>query len=339
MAWGSNASPFILQTITQAIAESVEDRFRGIAVYVYLDDFGIFGHEKKTVARALRYLLKTLKLLHLTPNWEKSSTRPARRLDWLGFEVIMSNRSHNIALKWPNEKKERLKEQLKKFCAHPTFKNLLTFSGLANHAAIVHGGVRRYLSALDASLPAEVVADRSRHGEFIEVQPIRDYLWHIVGICTANTTLKYNLRGQTYEIAVDASDYGVGLASLDGKQVCSVPTHGKWWRRCGLEGHSVRSLHINVKEIYAVASAIHTAPQKCTLRIYCDNTSAIYAYANRSSKQRSAYPIIDAAYREAQRKRISFVLTYVRSAENPADDPSRYERNVIHGVRRIGEVN
>lgn len=60
MAWGANSSPMVLQTFTDALGRFVKSRHREVQVYVYLDDFGIFGKFKTHVDAALADLKDTI---------------------------------------------------------------------------------------------------------------------------------------------------------------------------------------------------------------------------------------------------------------------------------------
>ena len=223
---------------------------------IYLDDL-ICQHKSAEVLQSQMCSSALIFLsLGFSINWLKSSLRPSKRIEHLGF--IWDSDLMTVSL--PDEKVRRLV----RFCTRLAASKIASFKEL-----------QILLGTMESTRPACAVAHlhmRSlqhrmfdfRHRKSISLQgrPLQDLRWWIQSFPAASSSPIR--RTPTLHIYTDASGSGFGGISSDGSW-----TQGVW---SAVE----KSLHINVLEMMAARFAvIELLPPNTTAVLHVDNTVVV----------------------------------------------------------------
>ena len=238
-------------------------RARGIKVHAYLDDWIVRGSSPDAVRRQITFTVKLLTRLGWIINWEKSDLTPRRHFAFLGMRFDLDN-----FLVAPEEK-HRAKLLLiinRLHLPQPVSARFLhSLLGVLQFlSTLVHRG-KLHLRAVQAWMRTRwSQAKGSWEDHISQDQELLSLLrWW---------TRPHLLEGvplrpphPTQEVCSDASKEGWGA------------TLGEM-RTCGTWNNSYRTWHINALELEAIRLTLlqfskHLA--NTTVRLYCDNTTAV----------------------------------------------------------------
>lgn len=308
LPFGLSLAPLVFTKVLRPVLRWA--RSKGIRIFAYLDDLLIAASSKEQSARHTALVQAKLQELGFLIKSSKSHLTPTQKLQHLGFLIDTKNMSLSV----PGEKIRDIRREASKMIhkGTATVRQLSSFIGKTNAmtAAIFPARLRsQHLHQLKNS--ALAMDKQWTDTVQLTVEATDDLRWWRSSLQTWN--------GQCWippptaiDVYTDASDSGWGI----------VIGNRSW---SGLWSTHQRRLHINVKELLTVYMA--TDLQVCrgrTLNIICDNTSTI-AYINRFGGTRSpqllhwATKLWDKCLRMGTRLK----TTYIPSALNPADAPSR----------------
>ena len=161
LPFGSKLSPGIFHRLGQSVKRMMERRgFRDLVVY--LDDFLVIAPTKQECQLALNTLLKLLRQLGFSINWNKV-VDPAKQLIFLGIEID----SQAMCLRLPESKSSALKLELVAFSKRhrATKRQLQSLIGKLNWAAAVVRGGRVFSPSAYRS--SEHVTRQDRQSVFV----------------------------------------------------------------------------------------------------------------------------------------------------------------------------
>jgi hypothetical protein len=307
---GAGFCPAIAQIYSTALCTLVKHHFPDIAFDVYIDNIRLLGHTREYVLGALQCLFSCANLQGVDINEEFTTLEKGdlQRYEFLGVQYDHTNQTTGLA---PHLKEKLLAASLPE---SPTLREVLSTYGLLNFCS----------SVMDVCRSGAYYATkflRRRTGDALDA-PTR--LWP-----TARSTLEgwkqaivatgpvkvFQTKTATATMFTDASDRGFGAVVYfaDGHTAIFAGSWTEYQRR--------RS--INVREAWAVLFAFqHIDLRGCTCEIHIDNTSALCCINKGSSRNYDLNCAAGAIRREPQ-FRLICSMSYVRSAQNRADLPSR----------------
>lgn len=267
--------PFGLATAPQSFAlvtNWVAELFRkeGIRILVYLDDF-LLAHQNRTCLQSqVDHVLRRLKFLGWTVNVMKSQLSPVRCIQFLG--ISWNTETNRISL--PEKKVEAIRDLLRKFIRLKTWslrgaQSLMGSLGFASFAIPLG---RLHLRPIQ--LASRQLCQRSpRHLVRIPPNVVETLHWWMANI---QKDVALHFPENRAFLSSDASDSGWGA------QVAGQSYQGLW---------SVAQMkwHINVKELYAVRSAIwlnRRRLQNHTVILQSDNKTVV-SYIRKQGELRS----------------------------------------------------
>ena len=261
LPFGSKLAPGIFHRLGQSVKRMMERRgFRDLVVY--LDDFLVIAPTKQECQLALNTLLKLLRQLGFSINWNKV-VDPAKQLIFLGIEID----SQAMCLRLPESKSSALKLELVAFSKRhrATKRQLQSLIGKLNWAAAVVRGGRVFLRRLiDLTNTLRGKTDRVR----LSCDTHKDIAWWLTFMEQFNGKSAILDRQPLTSVYTDACQAGGGAV------------YGQDWiyTNWDLDWPEVSSFHINYKEVLAIlVAALRWAPKWANRRIYIlsDNTTAV----------------------------------------------------------------
>ena len=260
LPFGAKKSPYHYTTLTQAVRAILASQGHE-KIVAYLDDFLIIGQTYQECQAALNALLRTLRALGFSINYAKL-VGPARILTFLGVEIDTC--AYTFAL--PLDKLRRLEQEVGETLdsKNITKRKLQSLVGKLNWASYVISGGRAHLRRIIDRINCL----RSQHHRTRITEGIRaDLIWWITNVRVFNgCTPISDPRGVTH-VCIDACDAGAGGY---------VP--GDWYHLQWSDWPDTRDLHINYKEVLALAPAVDLwGPgwQGRRVYVYSDNQAAV----------------------------------------------------------------
>ncbi|KAK4702940.1 hypothetical protein P7C70_g3284, partial [Phenoliferia sp. Uapishka_3] len=147
-------------------------------------------------------------------------------------------------------------------------------------------------------------------------EPIREW---IKFLSQPTITRSFDLPPSTFHTAIytDASNQGIGITA--GKYIAGFAFRESW--------REDFNAHIGPAEAWGVEAGLDAAlrlgAEKCYLDIFCDNLGVVWSWRKGWSRSKLQNESIARLTEITMRHNIVLRLTYVKSALNPADEPSR----------------
>ena len=308
LPFGMSLSPMVFTKILKPVLRWA--RRKGIRLTAYLDDLLIVAKDRATSLRHTELVLHKLADLGFLIKRSKSSLIPSQSIQHLGFTINTTN----LSLTVPKSKIRDLRREASRLLHRPTstIRALASFIGKAQSMTIAIFPARLKTRHLLLCKNMALHQTKSWTSPLSLSPAAKDEL-----MWWKEQLLSWN--GQSFlpsspqvEIYTDASDSGWGI----------VEGHHSW---SGQWKTHEQQLHINQKELLTIWKALQLNRwTNQTIRILCDNTTTI-AYVNKFGGTRSL-PLLIIAQRIwdfCLRTNTRLQLSYVPSAFNPADPPSR----------------
>ena len=267
LPFGAKNSCTIFNSLTQAVRHIVE-REGQVQLIAYLDDFLIIGRSYEDCQRGMNSLIKTLRKLGFSINYGKV-VGPAQTITFLGVEINTSEYTLSLP-------EDRLKHLVDEATGVLSLKNvskrqLQSIVGKLNWAgSVIPGGrihLRRIINRIN-SLRAP--HHRSRITECIRA----DLEWWIHNVRSFNGCTPISDSRDNTHVCIDACGLGAGGYSS-----------GDWFHVQWADWPGTQQLHINYKEVLALAPAVHLWGPRWRGRrvyVYSDNQAAV-AIINRGT--------------------------------------------------------
>jgi hypothetical protein len=309
LPFGLSLSPLVFTKILRPILRWA--RRKGIRLSAYLDDLLIMARSKEQSLRFTQLVREKLTSLGFLINEKKSCMTPSKTLDHLGFCINTKDMTLSVPKTKLRDLRREATKMLNKGCT--TLKNLSSFVGkaMATTAAVFPARLmtRSLLALKNAALkrPAAAWTDTVHldRGAVVNLE------WWIHQLQQWNGTSWVQSPTQL-DVYTDASDKGWGI--VIGQRTWS----GTWTS-------TERQEHINWKELQVIYLAV-TLPevQGQVVNLVCDNTTTI-AYIEKFGGTRSPglMELADRVWQHCLATGTRLRTTYVPSAFNPADAPSR----------------
>ena len=308
LPFGLSLAPLVFTKVLKPLLRWA--RQRGIRISAYLDDLIIIAATKEQSLKATEMVLHKLKSLGYLTKEAKSSLTPSQTLQHLGFEID----TRSMTLKIPGKKVRDVRREASKL-AHKgtcTIRQLSSFIGKAIAMTAAVFPARLKVQHLQAA-KIQALKSGSSWEDSISLPPTatEELLWWRTHLLQWNG-LSWIANNPQADVYTDASDTGWGIV------INNQSFSGSW-------SPQQRSRHINYKELLTVMFALQRPEIKGrTVNVISDNITTI-AYINHFGGTRSpelmklATKLWEWCLRTGTRIR----TTYVPSAFNPADAPSR----------------
>jgi len=309
LPFGLSLSPLVFTKVLRPVLRWA--RRKGIRISAYLDDLLIMARTKELSMLHTQQVMEKLTSLGFLVNKDKSSLSPTKTLDHLGFTI----NTGDMTLSVPKSKLRDLRREATKMLNRgtTTLKDLSSFVGkaMATTSAVFPARLmtRNLLALKNSALrrPSASWTDRVT----LDTGSKDNLEWWISHLKEWNGT-SWVQTPTELDVYTDSSDNGWGIV-----------INNKTW--AGTWTPSTRNHHINWKELQVVYFAV-TLPQVQgrMVNLVIDNTTTI-AYVNRFGGTRSPQlmEVADRIWKHCLATGTRLRTTYVPSAFNPADAPSR----------------
>lgn len=259
LPFGARLSPFIFNTLTQAVGDIMTAR--GHKVVIYLDDFLCIADTFQECLDTQTELWNLLRQLGFAINYKKMEG-PARSMVFLGIGI----NTEKMCLYLAQEKIDSLKEDLASFIDRRkvTKRMLQSVAGKLNWACrAIHGG-RTFLRNI---LNLIKTLKFQNHNTRLTGPVKQDINWWLNYLSEFNGMIKIIDNRPCAPVTIDACNHAAG--GVYGNSFFHLP----WDRWEGASNH-----HINAKEVLALEPAAfvwgrHWAGKK--IYVHSDNTCAV----------------------------------------------------------------
>lgn len=308
LAFGLSLSPMVFTKILKPLLRWA--RRKGIRISAYLDDLIIAAKSKELSHLHTSQVCQKLKELGFLFKESKSHLQPTQQINHLGFTIDTRNMSLSVPTsKRRDIRREALKMLRQKTC---TLRQLSSFIGKAQATTPAVFPARLQTRDL-LQLKNHHLQSGALWNATVQLTPsaCANLHWWINHLTKWNG-LSFLPETPTQEIFTDASDQGWGI--IFNNHVMK----GTWTQE-------ELNQHINYRELAVIWKCVNLrALQGQVLRIYCDNTSAI-AYIRHFGGTRSPalMELASSIWNVCLKTNTRLHLTYIPSAINPADSPSR----------------
>ncbi|KAG1276013.1 hypothetical protein G6F66_012649 [Rhizopus arrhizus] len=308
LAFGLSLSPMVFTKIVKPLLRWA--RRKGIRISAYLDDLIITAKTKELSHLHTTQVCQKLTELGFLFKESKSHLVPTQQIDHLGFTIDTTNMSLSIpASKRRDIRREALKMLRSKSCS---LRNLSSFIGKAQATTPAVFPARLRTREL-LQLKNQLLHQGTSWNTMITLTPAAcsNLHWWINHLTKWNG-LSFLPETPTQEVFTDASNSGWGIV------LNNQVMNGTWTPE-------ELAQHINYRELAVIWKCVKMKQlQGQVLRIYCDNTSAI-AYVRHFGGTRSPalMELATTIWNTCLRTNTRLHLTYIPSAINPADPPSR----------------
>ena len=308
LPFGLSLAPLVFTKVLKPLLRWA--RRRGIRISAYLDDLIIAAKSKSRSLKATALVLDKLKSLGFLTKESKSSLTPSRTLQHLGFEIDTTT----MTLKIPGQKIRDVRREASKL-AHKgqcTVRQLSSFIGkaIAMTAAVFPARLKvQHLQAV--KIQALKSGSAWEDSVSITLEATDELLWWRTHLRQWNG-LSWIVSNPQVDIYTDSSSSGWGVV------INNQSYKGLWDSR-------QLSRHINYKELLTVFLALRRPSVRGRrVNIISDNITTI-AYINHFGGTRSPelMELATSIWNWCLDTGTRIRTTYVPSAFNPADAPSR----------------
>jgi hypothetical protein len=308
LPFGLSLSPLVFTKVLRPILRWA--RRKGIRVAAYLDDLLIVAKDYRTSHLHTQQILRKLAELGFLVKNSKSNLTPSQCIQHLGFVIDTTK----MLLSVPTSKIRDLRREASRLIRRTTcsVRHLAAFIGKAQALTMAVFPARLMSRSLLADKNAALHHNQSWTAMIHLSQPaLMELRWWYQQLQTWNGQSFLPTTPQ-HEVFTDASDSGWGIV-----------WNNRTWK--GLWTPHEAEYHINLKELLVIWKVLQLQPlQGSAVKVYCDNMTTI-AYVNKFGGTRST-PLMDLSRRIwdfCLRTNTRIHLSYVPSAFNPADSPSR----------------
>ena len=306
--FGVQSAPFVFTKVMRVFVRAL--RARGLRVLPYLDDFLVVASSQSEALQFRAVVSEVLSLLGLTRNELKGQWEPAQSVTHLGVGVdSVANRFFV-----PPDKMLVLKASAKSLVTYALSHRrwvqghrLESFIGFSMSLLVALQQVRtRTRSLYDA------LARRSSRSSDCQLshQQLADLQW-FVNLDESWNGLPLILPTPSVTMSTDASDFGWG-ASISGAGEAR-----------GFFGPVVARRHITYKELFAVQQGLLALPsflEGRTVSLLTDNQAVMAIINKGASRSAELMPLCRGIQALLRAMRVSWVATYIRSADNVEAD-------------------
>jgi hypothetical protein len=299
-------------------------RLRRARVLAYLDDFLLLYSSAAEAEEGARYVKALLGRLGLHFQERKCQWDPVTSLVHLGLEVDLKHGCFRVTPARISKLEASAKDLL---CRRARDKGvvdcrlLAKFTGLAQSCDLAMPACRFFLRELHTSLAAGVAATGWSGQARLSRPAIRDLEWWLTFHKASRFNGRRIWRSPTTEVlfsdaAVDSAGRGGWGARLGDH------TARGFWRK------DQRSWHITRLELLAVRLSVESFLDQLRGRrvlLREDNTACVRFLETFSSRSPEIQADLRKLYWLLDSNDIEIVAEYIRSADNPADAPSRQE--------------
>ena len=260
LPFGARRSPEIFHELTQAVCRIMSSEGYP-SVIAYLDDFLIIGETYSQCLVIMTRLLKLLRLLGFSINYNKVHG-PAQRLTFLGITLD----TNNMTLELPEDRLQDISTSLSTVYKQTKVskRQLMSLAGKLNWASqVIYGGRFHLRRLLDSIQGLKMPGHRRR----VTREMRKDIIWWLQFLSVFNGSQQMIDTQPTTSVCTDACNTAAGAFH----QGQFIYTPWSWWPE-------MANLHINFKEIVALEPAVALwAPfwSNKTVYIHCDNQTAV----------------------------------------------------------------
>ena len=312
LPFGWSVSPFIYQTIGMQVTTYL--RKRGLTTLQYLDDRFLgpmiaTNSTNSETSTGLSIALNASVLTHLgyTLALHKCVWEPSAVIKYLGFMVHANARQFRI----PIEKKEKFRvfreDILESSTVH--LKTLQQFMGKCISFSHCVPAAKLYIRVMANSISK--VQNSTRLIPIVEELREEIEFWRFIDSHTEWSPWRQQKHVEL-TIATDASGYAWGAT------VGTHKIHDFW------EGEDSRPIHL--KESDALIHALEAVPQEFQNKrvdALIDNQALVKAWEKLGSKDLAMNKLLVKLFEIVKKLNCELKMTYIPSAMNPADAPSR----------------
>ena len=308
LPFGLSLAPLVFTKVLRPLLQWA--RSKGIRISAYLDDLIIVAATKELSLEATRLVLNKLERLGFLVKESKSSLTPSTTLQHLGFEID----TVSMSLKVPGQKIRDLRREASKLINKTTctIRQLASFIGKAVAMTAAVFPARLKVQRLLA-VKIQALKSGASWSDLISIpqEATAELLWWRTNLQQWNGQ-SWIVANPQVDIYTDASSSGWGV-------VINNKSHSGIWNT------QQQSRHINYKELLTVFIALkRPSVQGRTVNIISDNVTTI-AYINHFGGTRSPelMRLATTLWNWCLSTGTRISTTYVPSAFNPADAPSR----------------
>ena len=260
LPYGGRKSPGIFNSLTQAVCHIVAQQGHTRPV-AYLDDFLLVGHTFHDCLQGMNCLLQTLRVLGFSINYNKV-IGPTHRLTFLGVQI--DTRDYTLSLS--EEKLAQLRDEaiLTSSLKNISKRQLQSIVGKLNWASqVIRGGRAHLRRIIDRINSLQAPHHRTRVTEGIR----EDLIWWIHNVRFFNGYTPISDPRVTTHVCIDACGEGAGGFMS-----------GDWYHLQWQDWPGTQALHINYKEVLALAPAVDIWGPVWRGRrvyVYSDNQAAV----------------------------------------------------------------
>ena len=260
LPFGAKKSSGIFSALTQVVRHIVEKQGL-VRLVAYLDDFLIVGRSYTECREGMNSLIKTLRTLGFSINYNKVEG-PTQVLTFLGVEI----NTQEYTLSLPEAKLNQLLAEVATTLSHKnaTKRELQSLVGRLGWAAqVLYGGRAHLRRIIDRINSLQAPHHRSRLTEGVRA----DLIWWINNVRAFNGHTPISDSRSNTHVCIDACGAGAGGYAA-----------GHWFHVRWADWPGSGSLHINYKEVLALAPAVDLwgeAWRGRRIYVYSDNQAAV----------------------------------------------------------------
>ncbi len=311
--FGWKMSPFIYQTIGMQVTEFL--RLKGVITTQYLDDrfLGPMIHpmikdRTQNTGWSIVFNAAILNVLGYTVERYKSVWCPTLQLRHLGLMIFSDIGQFGI----PENKKDSFKLLRENILSQKQvpLQCLQKIMGKCMSFCLVYPAAKLYIRNM-----ARAVAATQKCSKFVKISgELREEIefWGFIDSMQGGAAWRQE-RHVDLEIATDASGYAWG-ASLADKSIL----HDRF------EAEDKRPIHL--KESEALIKTLHAIPDVVRdkrLDVHVDNQAVVKAWERLGARDKALNDLIKELFQLVTHLNCDMKLIYIKSADNPADEPSR----------------
>lgn len=313
MPFGLSTAPYLFTKIMKPVVKLL--RSAGYLSTIYLDDLFLLGRTYRECLENIHMTKKLLISLGFIINEAKSNLVPSTTCKFLGF--LLNSNKMQVTL--PDDKKTRVKSELKNFMALKRCK-------IRKFAQIV-GLLISICPATEYGLLYTKQLERSKflslngsddYDKYMNISSslLPDLQWWLKAIENSASSIKHD--SYVIEIFSDASTTGWG-ASCNGETAS-----GQW-------SETERTKHINFLELLAAFIALKIFAKQltnCQILLRVDNSTAI-SYINRMGGIQFPHltQVAKDIWQWCENRKLFIFASYIKSADNKVAD---FESRRVH---------